>query len=229
MRILIAEDDATSRLLLEGALKSFGHEVIVARDGGEAWQAAQRAYFPVLISDYRMPQLNGIELCQRVRALQLPDYTYIVLVTASDVEESRIAGMDAGADDFLTKPFSEDYLGARLRSAQRLLDLHSSLRRANDELELRVRERTAALEEALQTKDEFLSRMSHELRTPLNHILGFAQLLEMSDRLAADEKHYVDRILAGGRHLLDQVNKVLSLREDDQRWEDFFPAAGPPG
>ena len=128
MNILIAEDDMTSRLLLSATLKKLGHEVVVAHDGQEAWSAMQQEQFSLLISDWMMPGIDGLELCRRVRAAEWGRYSYIILLTALGGKGRYLDGMDAGADDFITKPFDEEQLAARLRVASRILDLHETLR-----------------------------------------------------------------------------------------------------
>jgi diguanylate cyclase (GGDEF)-like protein len=128
MKILIADDDLTSRLLLGATLKKLGHEVTVTSDGEEAWDAMNREHFPLLISDWMMPNVDGLELCRLVRAARPTQYTYIVLLTALGGKSSYLDGMDAGADDYITKPFDEDQLVARLRVADRILALHETLR-----------------------------------------------------------------------------------------------------
>ncbi len=128
MKILIAEDDMTSRLVLGATLKKLGHEVTATNDGQQAWDAMDREHFPLLISDWMMPDVDGLELCRRIRAAHRSEYTYIVLLTALGGKSSYLDGMDAGADDFITKPFDEDTLVARLRVAERILALHETLR-----------------------------------------------------------------------------------------------------
>src|SRR4028119_794281 len=128
MKILIADDDLTSRLLLGATLKKLGHEVTIASDGEEAWDAMNREHFPLLISDWMMPNVDGLELCRRVRAARPTQYTYIVLLTALGGKSSYLDGMAAGADDYVTNPFDEDQLVARLRVADRILALHETLR-----------------------------------------------------------------------------------------------------
>ena len=128
MKILIAEDDMTSRLVLGATLKKLGHEVTAASDGQEAWNAIEQEHFPVLISDWMMPGLDGLELCRLIRGVPRSQYTYIILLTALGGKGSYLDGMDAGADDFVTKPFDEEQLVARLRVAARILDLHETLR-----------------------------------------------------------------------------------------------------
>ncbi len=128
MKILIAEDDLTSRLVLGATLKKLGHEVTAAGDGQQAWDALAGEHFPVLISDWMMPGMDGLELCRRIRGGSDPQYTYIILLTAMGGKASFLDGMDAGADDFVTKPFDEEQLVARLRVAERILALHAKLR-----------------------------------------------------------------------------------------------------
>ncbi len=129
MKILIAEDEAITRLLLSGLLQNLGHEVVVAKNGQQAWEAFTREYFPVVISDWIMPELDGLDLCRMIRAEQAEKYTYIILVTALSGKKNYLEGMDAGADDFVTKPFDPDELTARLRVAERILQLQEHVKR----------------------------------------------------------------------------------------------------
>jgi PleD family two-component response regulator len=178
MKVLIADDDDISRLLLGSALTNLGHDVWEATNGREAWNVWEGGEFPFIISDWVMPDLDGLEFCRRIRAERRADYTYTILLSSHSGKRNYLEAMSAGADDFITKPFEKDALAARVRVAERILGLHANLRAANSDLERRVRERTAELETALQAKDEFSSRASHELRTPMNHVLGFAQVLK---------------------------------------------------
>ncbi|HEX9998528.1 MAG TPA: diguanylate cyclase [Abditibacterium sp.] len=127
MKILIAEDDMTSRLVLGATLKKLGHEVTATSDGQQAWARLSEEYFPLLISDWMMPDMDGLELCRLIRAANQKQYTYIILLTALGGRNSFLEGLDAGADDFITKPFDEELLAARLRVAERILALHLSL------------------------------------------------------------------------------------------------------
>lgn len=127
MKILVAEDDTVSRLLLSTILKSLGHTVTTVEDGYQAWTAWQQDEYPLVISDWMMPRIEGLELCRMIRAESTLQYTYIILLTALNSRSSYLEGMDAGADDFLTKPFDEGQLAARLRVAERILELHHRL------------------------------------------------------------------------------------------------------
>jgi len=135
MKVLIAEDDAVSRRMLESALMKWGYEVVLARDGTEAWQILQSAEAPQLaILDWQMPGMDGLEVCRKVRSREETPYTYIILLTARDQKEDVLTGMDAGADDYLTKPFDPHKLQVRLRAGQRILDLQTALLSSLDEL-----------------------------------------------------------------------------------------------
>ncbi|HTD79867.1 MAG TPA: response regulator, partial [Chloroflexota bacterium] len=117
MRVLIAEDSDIERMILQEAVEGLGHECVTAADGNQAWDIFQRSGADVLISDWRMPGLEGPELCRRVRAHPSAPYTYVVLLTALDDRDSTMAGMAAGADEYLTKPLDIDELEARLIAA----------------------------------------------------------------------------------------------------------------
>jgi DNA-binding response OmpR family regulator len=128
MKILIADDDASSRILLAATLRKLQHEVVVARSGTEAWEIFQESEVPLLISDVVMPDLHGLELCRRIRLADRRKYTYIMLLTAMGGKNSFLVGMRAGADDFITKPFDEEQLVARLCVAERILNLQSQVK-----------------------------------------------------------------------------------------------------
>jgi two-component system, cell cycle response regulator len=128
VKVLIAEDDPASLLLLKAQLRRLGHEVTAARDGQQAWTALEKDAHAVVISDCQMPEVDGFELCRRLRAAGGP-YTYIILLTAHSSGEEYARGMQAGADDFLGKPLDPDQLQARLRVAERILTLEREVAR----------------------------------------------------------------------------------------------------
>ena len=127
MRVLIAEDDAVSRRLVERALSKLGHDVIAAADGRLAWEAFRKEPFSLVVSDWMMPMLDGLELCRLVRAENRRKYTYIILLTVLGGKGSYLEGMRAGADDFLTKPLDAELLQSRLQVAQRVLKLQAEV------------------------------------------------------------------------------------------------------
>jgi DNA-binding response OmpR family regulator len=127
--VLVVEDDATARLFLASALQKLGHTVTVAVDGREAWAVFQHAPFPVVVSDWVMPEMDGPELCRRIRVGDRTRYTYLILLTSLDDRSHYRQGMEAGADDFLTKPPDLETLQIRLRVAERILGLQEEVRR----------------------------------------------------------------------------------------------------
>jgi diguanylate cyclase (GGDEF)-like protein len=137
MKILIADDSIVSRHLLDATLRKWGYEVVVACDGVEAWNYFQAEDAPKLaILDWVMPGLTGPEVCRRVRehAHDKDAYTYILLLTSKSLREDLIEGMEAGADDYLTKPFDQHELKVRLRAGTRIIDLQRELVAAREEL-----------------------------------------------------------------------------------------------
>src|SRR5215475_6172927 len=135
MRILIADDSIVSRHLLDATLRKWGYEVIVASDGVEAWNELQKETAPSLaILDWVMPGLTGPEVCHLVRQRNREQYTYVLLLTSKSLKEDLIEGMEAGADDYITKPFDQHELKVRLRAGTRIIDLEDKLVRAGEDL-----------------------------------------------------------------------------------------------
>lgn len=128
MKILIAEDDPASRLVLSAVLSRLGHEVTAVNDGREALERMKEESFRVLVSDWMMPHIDGLELTQRIRSEESAPYVYIILLTALGDRASFLKGMEAGADDFMTKPLDVESLTVRLRVAERIISLTQVVR-----------------------------------------------------------------------------------------------------
>ena len=140
MRVLIAEDDLTSRGVLRRILIKWGYEVVVTSDGEEAWAEVQRENSPpLLILDWMMPGLDGVEVCRRVRAVPTPSPPYIILLTAREGRKDIVTGLEAGANDYLGKPFDHDELRARVDVGRRFIELNQQLLETQRILELQAR------------------------------------------------------------------------------------------
>jgi two-component system cell cycle response regulator len=134
-RVLVAEDDAMFRRILQSWLENWGYRVTIAEDGAKAWNILQQAIPPqVLILDWMMPEINGVELCHKVREQNRIPYQYILLATAKDAKQDLVRGLEAGADDYLTKPFDRSELRARLRACNRILTLQDDQIQAHEQL-----------------------------------------------------------------------------------------------
>jgi diguanylate cyclase (GGDEF)-like protein len=128
MRVLVVDDDALSRRLLQGLLEGLGHEVHLAVDGEEAWTLYEQGPFEVVITDWVMPGVDGLELTRRIRKTERARYTYVLILSVLSGRGTYLQGMEAGADDFVTKPLEAEELHARLRVAERILTLQEALR-----------------------------------------------------------------------------------------------------
>jgi sigma-B regulation protein RsbU (phosphoserine phosphatase) len=148
MRILIAEDERITRRGLQRQLEQWGHEVVATADGQEAWEAFAAEPFPMVISDWEMPELNGVELVRRIRSTDSPGYVYFILLTAKSDKQDIVEGMEAGADDFVSKPFDRNELRVRVRAGQRIVDLEQSLAQRNHRMQ-RDLEAAAELQQSL--------------------------------------------------------------------------------
>lgn len=164
MKIMIAEDDLTSRTMLKAVLSKWGYEVLAMANGDEAWVAMQQDDAPkLLILDWIMPGMNGPELCQKLRDQGKVNTLYIIMLTSKSERKDIIAGLEIGADDYITKPYDNDELRARIDVGKRMIALQTKLRE----------------KEKLQVVIEMAGAVCHELNQPLQAVKGYAELLLM--------------------------------------------------
>lgn len=208
MKILIADDDSVLRMLMERQLLDWGHEVHLATDGVEAMKAIEaNPSLEVLLLDWMMPGLDGLEVCRRARLLERNHYTCIILMTSRSGKENFLAGMSAGADDFMIKPLDIDELRVRMHSAERVIHLQT---------EAQVQAAIAAeLRELDQMKSSFIALTSHELRSPLALVLLNLELLSRYRPLQSPESLKVLTSLTNAAQRLSRiVEEVLKASRD---------------
>src|SRR6202044_1938104 len=208
---LIAEDDPIFRRILETWFKKWDYAVTAVDNGLAAWEVLQKEDSPQLaILDWMMPGMDGVEICRKIRSRKHGPYRYVLLLTAKDDKQDVITGLEAGADDYLTKPFDVDELRARVRAGRRILDLQVALIRAQDDLQ------SAALHDSLTglwNRGAILDLLRREvcrrqrtgdalgvmmvdidyfkkINDTHGHLIGDAVLQEVTRRLAADVRPY---------------------------------------
>ncbi|MDZ4818443.1 MAG: ATP-binding protein [Planctomycetota bacterium] len=228
MKLLIAEDDTTTRLVLGATLRRLGHSVTAVATGLQAWEAWQQDEYALLISDWMMPEMDGLALCRKIRAEPCAHYTYLILLTSLDGKGNYLDGMDSGADDMITKPFDEKLLEARLRVAERMLALHEALRieaiavqQRNAELEA-LNLRLAGTQSKLLQAEKMASvgllaaGVAHEINNPI----GFVHSNLGSLKRYVEEIFSVLGVYESLEHVLPVENpQIKELRALRQRVE----------
>lgn len=214
--ILVAEDNPVSRKLLEKTLSKAGYEVVSAKDGREALELFGERFFPIVLTDWMMPEMTGPDLCRALRARSGNGYVFMILLTAKDSKEDIVEGLEAGADDYLTKPFNRSELMARLKTGARILELERSLKKANDEI--RVLSITDALTgaynrgyltERLPQEIKRAWRYGHDLSVVLGDIDRFKKVNDTYGHQAGDAvlKSFARILMDSVRNGVDWVSR----------------------
>lgn len=140
MKVLVADDDAVIRKLLERVLAKWGYDVAAVDDGQKAWAVleAEKQVVGIAVLDLNMPGMNGLELCRRIRTVSSVGYLYVILLTGQDRQEDIVAGLEAGADDYVTKPFDAEELRVRIQAGRRVVELERALLAANEQLRVQA-------------------------------------------------------------------------------------------
>ena len=195
MRILVVDDDPLTLHMVVYRLRQWGHEVISCTDGDSAWKVLEGGMVPnVAILDWMMPGLNGPELCQKIRSKKDCPYVYIVLLTGRNNPEDLIVGLDAGADDYLTKPFHLGELEARLRAGKRIVDLQNELISARETLRIQAMQdpltqilNHGAILDALLNEINRAQREHQPLSLILADLDGFKNVNDSYGHVAGDQ------------------------------------------
>ncbi|HBG27540.1 MAG: hypothetical protein A2Y10_15590 [Planctomycetes bacterium GWF2_41_51] len=135
MKVLIAEDDTTSRIVLQNHLKNWGYEVIAAGDGGNAWDEILTQRPEIVLIDWIMPGIDGLELCRKIRLLSNTQYIYIIFLTSKAENCDIVTALNSGADDFMSKPFDKDVFHSRIKVAERIFNYENEMRTARQKAE----------------------------------------------------------------------------------------------
>jgi two-component system, sensor histidine kinase and response regulator len=208
MLVLLADDDAVTRKRLTRLLIKAGYEVDAVADGIAALEKMTHRFYPILVTDWEMPGMDGIELCKAVRSLPLDGYVYTLLLTGRDAKDHVIAGLEAGADDYLVKPVHEPELIARLNAGRRILALEHSLRASGDRNRMLI-ENTSAVPWELDRDScriiYFAPQMQAVFAVVADRVpASFADLLHPDDRDAF--RQFIQRAAGpetGGRDYID--------------------------
>ncbi len=134
MNILVVEDNPATLTLFEKSLVAWGYTVYTAENGHEAWNCIEKNSVDIVVSDWVMPEVDGVELCQRIRSEETKEYVYFIFITSQDSKEDILNGLEAGADDYLIKPINIDELKARVEIGKRLVELERKAHRRYDEI-----------------------------------------------------------------------------------------------
>jgi DNA-binding response OmpR family regulator len=217
VRVLFADDDPLMRLVLEQVLRAAGHEPIAAEDGTQAWTAFEREKPPLVILDWLMPGLDGLEVCRRIRAHPLGDVTFVLVVTARDRIEDLTMALDAGADDYMSKPVTVDNLQARVRIAERRIEISRARKHAEEELR-RARYLAGIGETTLA--------LHHEINNPLAALLTTATLIESGKVPEGELKMSISVVVEQARRIANVVKRLGEIeREQKARSVEYLNEA----
>jgi len=180
MNILAAEDSPVARKILTSSLLRWGYDVTEAVDGTAAWNLFQNGEFPIVVTDWVMPDMDGLELLRRIRSVPRDPQVYVILLTSKSEKEDLVQAMEAGADDFLEKPFAPDELRVRIRQGERVVALQRTLAEQNQTL----RNTQAALvhSEKLASLAQLAAGMAHEINNPIAYVTNNLSVVHRDTR-----------------------------------------------
>ena len=193
--ILVVEDNPVSRNLLEKILRKADHEVASVENGYKALELFKERFFPIVLTDWMMPEMDGLQLCRAIRKDASRGYVFIILLTAKDSKNDIVSGLESGADDYLTKPLNHAELIARIKTGIRILELERSLKKANEEI--RILSITNALTGSYN-RGYLTERLPLEIKRALRYEHHFSIVL-------CDIDHFKKVNDTYGHHVGDQV------------------------
>src|SRR5262249_54362045 len=215
LKVLLVEDDRDARDLMEIVVAERGHEVVALPSAQAAWSLVQRELPPLMLLDWMMPGMDGLELCRRVRTLPGGDAPVVVVIPARAQTGDLAEVLAAGADDYLAKPFALEALEVRLAIAERQVALREQAREAVRKLEDAARLQGALLASAT---------VEHSLGNQLALTMGYAELLATDPRLQRELRDYAHRALSGVEMAVETLNKLRHI----MRVERSSMRGGPP-
>jgi signal transduction histidine kinase len=161
MKILIAEDDPISQNLLDKMVQHEGYDTVLVNNGKSAWEKVKRDKIDMVITDWLMPEMDGLQLCREIRRANLSRYVYVILLTSKGQVEDAVEALDAGADDYIRKPFNPDELKARILAGNRIIELEDKQKKANAQL---------LQSEKMSSIGQLAAGVAHEINNPTGFV-----------------------------------------------------------
>jgi DNA-binding response OmpR family regulator len=202
VQIIVADDSEVTRRILAATLVRAGHDVVAAADGEAAWTAFERLRPPMLILDWQMPIMDGLDVCRRIRQTPGGTDVFVLMVTGRDATNHLGDALDAGVDDYLAKPVTPDHLTARVRIAERCIAQTLARRGA---------EAALARAQWLAGVGETRRALEHEIYNPLTAVLGHAQLLTIDPEATPGIREQAAAMIESGRRIEDVVRRLHEL------------------
>jgi DNA-binding response OmpR family regulator len=203
VKALIADGDTLMRTLTTHAVRARGHEIVEATDGQQARHIFDAEHPPLVIIDWNMPSMTGVDVTRHIRASEWSRETFVVMLTARDAGEDLLAALDAGVDDYVTKPVMLSHLRARIAIAERRVEQNAARWRAEAEL---------AESRWLAGVGELAIALQHEINNPLASLISHASLLSASETLVPDDASTVQILLTEARRIANVVKRLTSTR-----------------
>jgi two-component system cell cycle response regulator len=231
--ILVAEDDAIARRILERTLIKEGHEVVSAENGRKAFDIFRERFFPIILTDWMMPEMDGLELCRAVRNHQNSGYVFVIILTSKDSKDDIVTGLNAGADDYVHKPFNPPELKARIKTCMRILELERSLKEANENI--MIMSITDPLTKSYN-RGYILERLPKEITRAIRYERALSLVLCDIDHFKKVNDTYGHQ--SGDQVLIEFVDSIKQSIRQDLDWiaryggEEFLivlPETGPEG
>ena len=208
MKILIAEDNPASRRMLQKFLEKDGHEVFSADNGLRAWEILNRENLSMVVTDWVMPEMDGLSLCRKIREVDLSRYVYIIILTSKDEKEDSIEGLVAGADDYITKPVDPKTLKARIRAGQRIVQLEAEYKKTSAQL---------LQSEKMASIGQLAAGVAHEINNPVGFISSNLTTLGsyLDDLMGLIEKYReLTKILGDGKKTELVIEEISKMEEE---------------
>lgn len=202
MDVILADDTALTRRLLQATLEQRGHTVAAVADGAEAWKAFEQKPPPLVVLDWQMPELDGVEVCRRVRASAAGRDVFVLMVTARDSTDDLAIALDAGADDYVMKPITPAHFGARIAIAERRIEQNAARWRAEEAL---------ARAQWLAGIGETALAIQHEVNNPLAALLTSASVIAMDEQVPAELRRDLESINQQARRIAEVVRRLARL------------------
>jgi DNA-binding response OmpR family regulator len=204
MRVLVADDDEAMRLWFEALLEAAGHEPVAVADGAAAWASWEKTHPPMVILDWQMPKIDGITLCRKIRSAETERATFVLMVTARDGSDDLAMMLDAGADEFVSKPLTPQIFATRLAIAERRIELAD--RRREAELQLAKAKFLAGI-------GETAIAIQHEINNPLTALLGSVALIKHGLVKPGEEPETLEIIVEQAERIAEVVKRLRGLRD----------------